>query len=688
MPTDSLPFEKDFFVDIPELRHKLDVFHVASHNAYQEAAFCRNLGLLDANEQNRLQRSVVAVAGLGGVGGGHLITLARSGVGGFRLADFDRFDTVNVNRQYGATVSAFGREKLRVMKENALEVNPHLSLEVFKEGVTEANVDAFLDGADLVLDGLDFFVFEVRRMVFKKALEKGIPVITAGPMGFSSALLVFTPDGMGFDEYFDIREEDTYIERILKFAMGLSPRATHFRYVDMDFVNLLEKRGPSLGCACQLCASLAVTEALRLLLGRKGVKPVPHYLQFDPYVRKLVRGRLRMGNRNPIQRLKLWISKNYLLDRNKIIGPVTPPQPDLAADGPAAVREYVIRAGMQAPSGDNCQPWRFSDEDGRISLLLDKGVDESFFNVRQAASIVACGAAMENMTLAAQACGLVPEVEMAPEDGPGVTRLATLSLKEGQDVREPVLHDAIWQRCTNRKFYRKTPVSDGVWEHVQEAVERFPGVRLQWISGADSLKTFAGSVCLADRIRTEHRGLHEHLNAMIRFTRKDAEETRDGLPLDNLEAGRMGNLFLKGTRPWPVMNTLNALGAARGVAAHSAKGIRCSGGVGLVSAQSSDIKSLFMAGRALERAWLTFTHYGIRFQPAAAPALFRLRWLLEGEESFSPAHRKLLGRSWTAVEECFPGFLGGYPVLFFRVGFGPHIKYGTYRKPLSSFKAD
>jgi molybdopterin/thiamine biosynthesis adenylyltransferase len=675
-------------LNTPENRQKLDLFHVGSHNAYQEAAFCRNLGLLDANEQNRLQRAVVAVAGLGGVGGGHLITLARSGVGGFRLADFDRFDPVNVNRQYGATVSAFGREKLRVMAENALEVNPHLSLTLFEDGVTEANVDAFLDGADLVMDGLDFFVFEVRRMVFKKALEKGIPVVTAGPMGFSSALLVFTPDGMGFDEYFDIREEDTYIERILKFAMGLAPRPTHFGYVNMDFVDLRGKRGPSLGCACQACASLAATEALRLLLGRKGVKPVPCFLQFDPYARKLVKGRLRMGNRHPVQRLKLWIAKNFMLDRNKVIGPVKPDQPDLAADGLNAVREYVVRAGIQAPSGDNCQPWRFSGAGETIALSLDKGTDESFFNVRQAASIVACGAAMENMTLAAQACGLTPEVELNPEEGAGRTRLATLTLKQGEDVPEPVLHDAVWQRCTNRKFYSRKTVSDGVWEHIREAVERFPGTTLQWISAPGQLKIFAESACLADRIRTEHRGLHEHLNTMIRFSQKDAEETRDGLPLGNLEAGRAGNLFLKATRSWPVMSALNTLGASRGVAAHSGKGIRRSGGVGLICAQSLDTESLFRAGRALERAWLTFTHYGIRFQPSAAPALFRLRWLLEGEASFSPAHGKLLGRAWSLAEECFPGFLATNPVLFFRVGFGPRIKYGTYRKPLSAFLGD
>ena len=59
--------------------------------AYDEA-FSRNIGWVTATEQRALRGKRVAIAGLGGVGGAHLITLARLGVGAFRIADFDRFD--------------------------------------------------------------------------------------------------------------------------------------------------------------------------------------------------------------------------------------------------------------------------------------------------------------------------------------------------------------------------------------------------------------------------------------------------------------------------------------------------------------------------------------------------------------------------------------------------------------------
>lgn len=660
----------------------LDSYSLNNRGDYHETAFCRNLGLVNANEMALLKDATIAVAGLGGVGGGHLIALARTGIGHFKVADFDIFDAVNVNRQYGAQVKDFGRKKLDAMVENAREVNPFLDIQAYPEGVTPENLDDFLDGVDLVVDGLDFFVFDIRRMVFNRAVERGIPVVTAGPMGFSSALLVFAPGGMTFDEYFDISDEDEYMDKVLKFAAGLAPRPTHIRYIDMNFVDLVDKRGPSLGAACFLCSAMTATEAVRILTKRKRLRPAPYYLQFDPYLQRLIKGRLWRGNRHPLQRLKLWAMKNFLLDRNRMLGPVKPEEPSGNSDIRTKA-QYVIRAGMQGPSGDNVQPWRFSHDDSGVDIFLESAADDSFFNVRQAASIVACGAAVENMAIAARACGLDGSAELIPSGES--EHMARVSLKESENLGESVLHDVIWRRCTNRKMYTTESVAEGVWKRVNDSIDNLPGVRLQWISEKSDLKKFSRAVFLADRIRSEHKGLHEHLMKMIRFSQTDAEVTRDGFSLKNLEAGAPGELFLKATRPWKVMSALNMVGMSRMVAQHSAMGIRKSGGVGFISLDTVNAKSLLTAGRALERIWLTFTHYGIRFQPAAAPALFRLRWLLEGQEAFSEPHQRLLEEVWPLADECFPGFYGVNPVLFFRVGFGKGIKYGTYRRPLESF---
>ncbi|HSG22550.1 MAG TPA: ThiF family adenylyltransferase, partial [Azonexus sp.] len=64
-----------------------------------DEAFSRNIGWVTEAEQQRLRQSRVAIGGLGGVGGVHLLTLARLGIGRFTIADFDVFDVVNFNRQ-------------------------------------------------------------------------------------------------------------------------------------------------------------------------------------------------------------------------------------------------------------------------------------------------------------------------------------------------------------------------------------------------------------------------------------------------------------------------------------------------------------------------------------------------------------------------------------------------------------
>ncbi len=160
----------------------------------------------------------VAIPGLGGVGGQHLVTLSRTGINNFCIADFDQFEPVNFNRQYGARTSGFGQPKIDVMYNEAMDINPYLKIKRFNQGVSKENIDDFLENVDLVADGMDFFNFDIRRLIFKKAYEKKIPVITAGPLGFSSALLIFMPDmGMTFDQYFDIYDSLELEEKLIRF---------------------------------------------------------------------------------------------------------------------------------------------------------------------------------------------------------------------------------------------------------------------------------------------------------------------------------------------------------------------------------------------------------------------------------------------------------------------------------------
>jgi molybdopterin/thiamine biosynthesis adenylyltransferase len=280
--------------------------------SYDEA-FARHRGLINLEEQEKLRRSRVAIVGMGGVGGVHLATLSRLGIGGFNIADPDRFEVANINRQYGAKISTLGRGKAEVMAEESAGINPEVDIRVISEPIDADNVGRFLDGVDLLVDGIDFFALDVRRLIFREARRRGIWALTAGPIGFSAAWIVFDPAGMSFDEYFDINDGMDRMSQLVAFLAGLTPRATHLPYMDLRQVDTSSGRGPSAGLACHLCSGVAGAEAVKILLGRRPIKAAPWFSQFDAYRGRLATGRLRGGNRHPFQRLKRHIMRKRLI---------------------------------------------------------------------------------------------------------------------------------------------------------------------------------------------------------------------------------------------------------------------------------------------------------------------------------------------------------------------------------------
>ena len=278
------------------------------------AAFSRNLGLVNPEEQAVLQRSQVVIAGMGAVGSAHLITLARMGVGHFRIADFDTYEIHNINRQTGATTSTLGLPKVDVMADLALDVNPTADVVRYPEGISSANVAQFLAGADVALDGLDFSAVDAREVFYATAYQMGIPVVAVGPVGCSAASLVFAPGKMSWHDYFAMDLATSDFERYVLFILGTAPAALHMPYIDVQYVDLSSKRGPSLALAIQLCAGVAATETLKLLLKRGTVLFAPHYQQFDAYRGRYAVGKLRWGNRGPVQRIKFFLLKKRLAE--------------------------------------------------------------------------------------------------------------------------------------------------------------------------------------------------------------------------------------------------------------------------------------------------------------------------------------------------------------------------------------
>ena len=279
-------------------------------------SFSRNIGWVTQADQAKLRGARIAIAGLGGVGGAHLLTLARLGIANFNIADFDDFGIHNMNRQAGAFMPFMGQAKIDTMARLAKDINPEIDLRLFPQGVNEANVDEFLRDVDVYVDGLDFFVLPVRRMVFAKCREKGIPALTAAPLGMGVAFLYFSPTGMSFEDYFKVEAHDSQ-EQYARFIAGLSPAMIQRDYlVAPEAVNFAEKRGPSTIMACDLCAGVMGTSVLKVLLGRGTLKPAPWGMHFDAYHQTLKSTWRPFGNSNPLQQLLLKFIRPVLRGRS------------------------------------------------------------------------------------------------------------------------------------------------------------------------------------------------------------------------------------------------------------------------------------------------------------------------------------------------------------------------------------
>lgn len=279
--------------------------------SYHEA-FSRNLGWVTTAEQERLRTRRIAIAGLGGVGGAHALTLARLGVGRFHLADFDAFDLANFNRQAGASMPTLGVPKLDVIARMVRDINPDAEITPFPEGVNAGNLERFLAGVDLYVDGLDFFAFDARERTFAACAAARVPAVTVAPLGMGAALLTFVPGGMTFEQYFGLAGRSE-LDKTVRFLLGLSPAMLQRGYLaDPSFVDFAARRGPSTPMACELCAGIAATEALKLLLGRGRVIAAPRGVHFDAYRNRLVHTWRPMGNANPLQRIAIAIARRQL----------------------------------------------------------------------------------------------------------------------------------------------------------------------------------------------------------------------------------------------------------------------------------------------------------------------------------------------------------------------------------------
>jgi sulfur carrier protein ThiS adenylyltransferase len=102
----------------------------------------------------RIRASIVGVAGLGGLGSTVAIALARVGVGTLILADFDRVEPSNLNRQQ-YFVRQIGMSKVEALREILAEINPYVKIRCHNERLDRTNIERIFEEAAVVVEAFD-----------------------------------------------------------------------------------------------------------------------------------------------------------------------------------------------------------------------------------------------------------------------------------------------------------------------------------------------------------------------------------------------------------------------------------------------------------------------------------------------------------------------------------------------------
>jgi len=140
--------------------------------------FSRTQLLLGQQSMEKLKNSRVAIFGVGGVGGYVCESLVRSGVGKFDIIDDDKVCLTNINRQIIATRKTVGKYKVDVMKERMLDINPDVTVNVYKCFFLPENADDFpFEEYDYVVDAVDTVTAKIELVM--KCKEKGVPIISS-----------------------------------------------------------------------------------------------------------------------------------------------------------------------------------------------------------------------------------------------------------------------------------------------------------------------------------------------------------------------------------------------------------------------------------------------------------------------------------------------------------------------------
>lgn len=230
----------------------------------------RNIGIISLADQNKLRKSVVAIAGMGAEGSRVFEVLIRMGVRFFRIADPGKVDVPDLNRQiYG--IRDLGVKKVTAAYDISRTITGDLEIVTFNEGLNSENVSSFLEGVHVVVDAIDIDQPEVSILLNEHCRKNGLVTFVGVSIAFGCAIFVFTPTGMSMRDFLSKGGPFNWVPKLPN-------------YVDQEILASVlrgERPAPVVCPAVSLMAGTLSTEIIRYICKKGEVTFLPKYKRID-----------------------------------------------------------------------------------------------------------------------------------------------------------------------------------------------------------------------------------------------------------------------------------------------------------------------------------------------------------------------------------------------------------------------
>ncbi|WP_371574159.1 ThiF family adenylyltransferase [Streptomyces sp. NBC_01314] len=576
--------------------HRADIDVVAAG----AEAVSRNADIISEREQAALRAATVLVAGCGG-GGGVVEPLTRLGVLRFRLADPDRFDVSNLNRQACAQADV-GRSKPEAIADRVRALNPSADVTVYPQGLTLENLDEALDGAHIVFDGIDPTMSAwVKYQLHERAARRGIPVLAGMDFGGKPTLYVFDYRRNPVPFYGRASAEAHRENRLWE-----SMRWTGRTHVPSDFLPIQADRfanggtWPQIGYCVLGLATLTTRTVVDLLMNRR----TRHVVTMDVHAAVMSRPAALMHRaRMPVELVKTRRALRAAARRG--------PRPREAAPQPPRPlpeRLATVLGGARlAPSAYNAQPWRFELLDDRTVRLAPDPERWPAADRHPLGWAESLGCALGSMTYLAHG-----EWETRPADQGGA--LESVGRFHCDRLRDDILprQGALGLRATHREDLLRTPLDQATAKRIELlCAER--NLTLDTVTGPTALarlaRTELDSAMAADPARDVE------LRAWLRERARTGSGRRSfGGPSDLLDRSGATGALARALHSDAVPHVLaRPLGSA--AASGQARRLRNCGAVLVLRGPRRTVADRLEAGATLMHIWLTLTEAGYAAQP-------------------------------------------------------------------------